>query len=65
MMRPNGLSASEAEDIIEARAVRGRTDLGSVLELAAFMRASSEVEPPPPMRADLLELIAGDPPQAN
>ncbi|HEX6420578.1 MAG TPA: hypothetical protein VFZ77_18905 [Acidimicrobiales bacterium] len=65
MMRLTGLSARDVEDIIEAGRVRGREDLDSVLELAAFMRASREVEPPPPMRADLVELIAGQPPQVN
>ena len=42
----------------------GRRDLECVLELTAFMRASREVEPPPPMRADLLGLL-GEPPSPS
>jgi hypothetical protein len=48
------LSQRDVEDILAGGAVRGRADLDCVLELTAFMRASGEVEPPPPMRPDLV-----------
>lgn len=58
------LSRSEAERILSGGDVPGRHDLDSVLELTAFMRASGEVEPPPPMRADLIGLL-GEPPSSS
>jgi hypothetical protein len=58
------LSRREAEEILAGGNLPGRRDLECVLELTAFMRASSEVEPPPPMRADLLGLL-GDPPSPS
>lgn len=58
------LSRREAEEILDGGILPGRRDLESVLELTAFMRASGEVEPPPPMRADLIGLL-GDPPSPS
>lgn len=58
------LSRREAEEILTGGVIPGRRDLECVLELTAFMRASSEVEPPPPMRADLLGLL-GEPPSPS
>jgi hypothetical protein len=48
------LNRQDAEHIIAGGPLPGRADLLCMLELAAFMRASSEVEPAPPMRADLI-----------
>lgn len=59
------LTWREAEDIIETGIVPGRSDLACVLELTAFMRASREVEPPPPMRADLASQIDGSSPRCS
>jgi len=59
------LSTRDVDDIIDGGAVSGRTDLAGVAELTAFMRASREVEPAPPMRADLVRLIGVQPPPAN
>jgi hypothetical protein len=53
------LTRRDAEDIIDVGILPGRDDLDCVLELTAFMRASREVEPAPPMRADLICLIDG------
>jgi hypothetical protein len=53
------LSRRDAEDIIDGGLLPGRHDLDCVLELTAFMRATGEVEPPPPMRADLICQIDG------
>lgn len=55
------LSWRDAENIIDEGTLPGRADLACVIELTAFMRASGEVEPAPPMRADLLWLIDGRP----
>lgn len=52
------LTRRDAEDIIDLGTLPGRADLDRVLELTAFMRASCEVEPAPPMRADLVCQIA-------
>ena len=54
------LSRHDAEEILAGGSLPGRRDLACVLELTAFMRASSEAEPPPPMRADLIYLL-GEP----
>lgn len=57
------LSRRDAHDIIERGWLPGRADLDGVVELAAFMRATGEVEPPPPMSADLIyQIDAGTPP---
>jgi hypothetical protein len=53
------LTSRDAENIIAGGALPGRRDLARVLELTAFMRASREVEPAPPMRAELIHLIDG------
>jgi hypothetical protein len=58
------LSRRDAEEILDGGHLPGRRDLECVLELTAFMRASSEVEPPPPMRADLIGLL-GEPPSPS
>ena len=55
------LSRRDADDILDGGFLPGRSDLECVLELTAFMRASSEVEPAPPMRADLICRIDGTP----
>ncbi len=59
------LSRRDAEDIIDGGILPGRSDLECVLELTAFMRASSEVEPAPPMSADLIGLLDADEPRTN
>ncbi|HEX6424395.1 MAG TPA: hypothetical protein VFZ79_13015 [Acidimicrobiales bacterium] len=59
------LSTRDVEDIIGGGFVRDRADLARVVELTAFMRASREVEPAPPMRPDLVRLIGVEPPPAN
>lgn len=48
------LTRRDAEEIIDGRALPGRSDLEGVRRLAFFMRATGEVEPAPPMRADLV-----------
>jgi hypothetical protein len=56
------LSRRDAEDIIEGGLLSGRADLECVRELTAFMRASREVEPAPPMTVDLIcQIDAGAP----
>jgi hypothetical protein len=57
-----GLSRREAEHLIDGGLPPGRDDLDGVRRLAAFMRATSEVEPPPPMSIDLFCQIVGVPP---
>jgi hypothetical protein len=60
------LSPRDAEDILDGGHLPGRSDLACVLELAAFMRATGEVEPAPPMRAELIYLLGvGGPPATN
>lgn len=59
------LSQRDAEDIIDGGLLTGRADLECVLELTAFMRASRDVEPPPPMSADLICQIDAGTPQTN
>jgi hypothetical protein len=57
------LSRRDAEDILDGGLLPGRADLACVLELTAFMRVSGEVEPAPPMSADLIcQIDAGSPP---
>jgi len=53
------LTWRDADDIIDVGILPGRADLACVLELTAFMRASRDAEPPPPMRADLASQIDG------
>lgn len=48
------LTRRDAEEIIDGRALPGRSDLEGVRRLVFFMRATGEVEPAPPMRADLV-----------
>jgi hypothetical protein len=55
------LTTVDAEDILAGLPLPGRADLGAVVELAAFLRASGEGEPAPPMSADLLSQITGWP----
>lgn len=55
------LTTVDADDILAGQPLPGRSDLGAVIELAAFLRARSAGEPAPPMRADLLSQIAGWP----
>lgn len=55
------LSRRDAEEILAGAIPPERSDLECVLELTAFMRASRDVEPAPPMRADLIGLL-GEPP---
>ncbi|HET6950605.1 MAG TPA: hypothetical protein VFI47_09530 [Acidimicrobiales bacterium] len=57
-MGEHALTLRDVEDIFDGEAVVDRADLSNVLELAAFMRASGEVEPPPPMSDALLWQIA-------
>jgi hypothetical protein len=56
------LTSGEAEHILAGGELPDRRDLAAVLALTAFMRATREVEPAPPMRADLIHLIDGDAP---
>lgn len=56
-MTETNLSTREAEVIIDGGRLPGRADLDDVVELAAFMRASRDVEPPPPMRESLIWLL--------
>lgn len=55
------LSRQDAEEILAGAIPAERRDLEGVLWLTAFMRASRDVEPAPPMRADLIDLL-GEPP---
>jgi hypothetical protein len=55
----SNLTSRDAEHILAGCALPGRRDLARVVELTAFMRASREVEPAPPMRPDLIRLIGG------
>jgi hypothetical protein len=57
-----GFSRRDAEHIIDGGLPPGRDDLDGVRRLAAFMRATSEVEPAPPMSAELCFQLAGAPP---
>lgn len=57
------LTAREAEDLIDGSPVPGRDDLDCVRTLTAFLRASGEAEPAPPMSADLIcQIDLGTPP---
>jgi hypothetical protein len=57
------LTARDAEDLIGGGPVPGRDDLDCVRTFTAFLRASSEAEPPPPMSADLIcQIDLGTPP---
>jgi hypothetical protein len=54
-----GFTRRDAEHIIDGGLPPGRADLDGVRRLAAFMRATSQVEPPPPMSTDLYCQIVG------
>lgn len=58
-------TSRNAEDIIDGSPVPGRDDLDCVRALAAFLRASGEGEPPPPMSDDLIRQIDLGTPPAN
>jgi hypothetical protein len=63
-MADTHLTTRDAEVIIDGGRVPGRTDLDGVVALAAFMRASREVEPAPPMNAHLIwQIDVGSLPQ--
>jgi hypothetical protein len=54
------LTPEDAEDLIDGAPASDRDDLGRVRALTAFMRASGEMEPAPPMTAALiLQIEAG------
>ena len=54
------LTRRDAEHILDGDALPGRGDLGGVVELAAFLRTSAALEPPPPMSAALFcQIVAG------
>jgi hypothetical protein len=54
------LTRRDAEHILDGDSLPGRTDLGGVIELAAFLRTSGALEPPPPMSVALFwQIIAG------
>ncbi len=59
------LTARDAEDIIDGSPVPGRDDLDDVRAVAELLRASREVEPAPPMRANLVRQIDLGTPPAN
>jgi hypothetical protein len=54
------LTSRDAEVIIDGGRVPGRADLDHVVEVAAFIRASRDVEPAPPMSAHLVGQLDGD-----
>jgi hypothetical protein len=50
----------DAEHIVAGDALLGRADLGAMIELAAFLRTSAALEPPPPMSPALFwQIVAG------
>jgi hypothetical protein len=55
------LSERDVEDILGGVQPPGRDDLKPVVDLAAWMHASREIEPPPAMRDHLFEQIEGGP----
>jgi hypothetical protein len=57
-----GFTRRDAQHLIDGGLPPGRDDLDGVRRLAAFMWATSQVEPPPPMSVDLCCQIAGVPP---
>ena len=59
------LTLRNAQDIIDGSPVPGRDDLEWLYAVAAFLRASGENEPPPPMSADLARQIELGTPPAN
>jgi hypothetical protein len=59
------LTWRNAQDIIDGTDVPGRDDLGWLYAVAAWLRASGENEPPPPMSADLVRQIELGTPPAN
>jgi hypothetical protein len=54
------LTTRDAEAILDGVVIPERVDLVEVAAVAAFIRASRDVEPPPPMSADLLLQLDGD-----
>ena len=57
------LTDRDAEDLIDGSPVPDRVDLAPVRDLTVFMRATSKVEPAPPMSPTLiLQIEAGTPP---
>jgi hypothetical protein len=54
------LSTRETEAILDGVVVPERADLVEVAAVTAFIRASRDIEPPPPMSADLLLRLDGD-----
>jgi hypothetical protein len=61
-MPSTDLTLTDAQLLIDGRPVPGRDDLEDVRQLAEFMRATGEVEPPPPMGCDLRRRIGAGPP---
>jgi len=59
------LTARDAEHIIDGSPVPGRDDLDDVRAVAELLRVSREVEPAPPMRANLARQIDLGTPPAN
>ena len=53
------LTTRDAQVIVDGGRPPGRGDLEDVVELAAFMRASTEVEPAPPMSVQLIWQLDG------
>jgi hypothetical protein len=54
------LTRRDAEHIVAGDALPGRADLGRVMALAAVLRSSAALEPPPPMSAALFwQIVAG------
>jgi hypothetical protein len=57
------LTPGDVEDLIDGSPVPGRDDLDCVRALTAFLRASGEAEPAPPMSSDLVcQIDVGTPP---
>lgn len=53
------LTCGESDDILDGGPPTGQDDADLVHEIA-FMRATRDAEPAPPMRVDLVCLIGGD-----
>lgn len=51
------LTRQDAEDLIAGHPAPGRDDLAPVRALTAFMRATGEIEPAPPMASALIVQI--------
>jgi hypothetical protein len=62
-MTLSALTSTDAQDIIDGSAVPDRDDLEWLYAVAAYLRASAENVPPPPMSADLVrQIVLGTPP---